>query len=254
MPRPGSWLRRRTASKTDIAEAARLPQRPIGRYVLALVLIGILAILSTIVTHRALSTKARDATVLEYGLRQGYLAERVAELSTLAVGGLSQPLSRELIESVAEISRVHDAFVVGNPELDLPAMSNADSEEFLVEAGASLGAFLSTADGVERAVEVGGMPPSAVAESVGQASVEYGLAMQRVVASYLRSSGDQIVSLEQAEYSLLVATLVLLVLEGLFLFRPAARSVKRSWNATSEAQIFIFQAAVIEAHLPMIAP
>lgn len=206
-----------------------------GRYVLALMLIGVLAAMSTLVTHRAFSAKAQDATVLEYGLRQGYLAARVAELSTLAVAGLSQPLGTELNESVEEISRVHDAFIVGNPELDLPAMSNVENEEFLIEASASLDAFLSTADRVERAVEVGGMPPSAAAESVGEAAVEYGLAMQRVVASYLRASGDQTVSLEQAEYALLLATLVLLVLEGLFLFRPAARSIKRSWKATSEA-------------------
>jgi diguanylate cyclase (GGDEF)-like protein len=58
--------------------------------------------------------------------------------------------------------------------------------------------------------------------------------MQRVVASYLRTSGEQVVDLEQTEYFLLIATLVLLVLEGLFLFRPAVRSLQRSWRESSE--------------------
>jgi diguanylate cyclase (GGDEF)-like protein len=234
MRRPGSWLRRRTASKTDIAETARLPQRPIGRYVLALVLIGMLAVLSTFVTHRALSTKARDATVLEYGLRQGYLAARVSELSYLAVDGLSQSLGREFVGSVEEISRVHSAFVDGDERLDLPAMSNTETEAFLVDAGSSLETFVGAADRIQYAFGVGGTPPSAAAEAVAGASVEYGLAMQRVVASYLRTSGEQVVALEQTEYFLLVATLALLVLEGLFLFRPAVRSLQRSWKESSE--------------------
>ncbi len=235
MPRPGSWLRGRAASNSDSDGPARLPERPIGRYVLALVLIGMLAVLSTFVTHRALSAKARDATVLEYGLRQGYLAARVAELSTLAVGGLPQALNTEFVETVEEISRVHDAFVGGDPELDVPAMTNTDTESFLIEARVALDAFLSTADRVKRAVDVGGIPASVEVEAVTDASAGYGLAMQRVVASYLRTSGEQVVALEQTEYFLLVATLALLVLEGLFLFRPAVRSLQRSWTESSEA-------------------
>ena len=232
---PGSWLRERTASKSDIAGTAHLPGRPIGRYVLALVLIGMLAMLSTFVTHRALSTKSRDATVLEYGLRQGYLAARVSELSDLAVGGLSEPLAGELVESVEEISRVHGAFVGGDTELDLPAMGNTDTGALLNDAGSSLEVLLGAADRIQYAVRVGGMPPQAAADAVADASAEYGLAMQRVVASYLRTSGEQVVALEQTEYFLLVATLALLVLEGLFLFRPAVRSLQRSWKESSEA-------------------
>ena len=235
MRRPGSWLRRRTAPKSDGAGTAPLPQRPIGRYILALVLIGMLATLSTFVTHRALSTKARDATVLEYGLRQGYLAARGSELSYLAVDGLSQPLGRELVESIDEISRVHGAFVSGDTELDLPAMSNTDTEAFLFGADSSLEDFSGAASRIQYAVGVGGRPLLAAADAVAEASVEYGLAMQRVVASYLRTSGEQVVALEQTEYFLLVATLALLVLEGLFLFRPAVRNLQRSWKESSEA-------------------
>ncbi len=215
--------------------STRLPGRPIGRYVLALVLIGLLAILSTFATHRALSAQARDATVLEYGLRQGYLAARVAELSDQAVGGLSQSLSTELDESIDEISRVHDAFGEGDPELDLPAMTNTDTGAFLVDAESPLDAFLGATNQIQYAVGVGGRPPQAVADAVADTSAEYGRAMQRVVASYLRTSGEQVVAVERTEYFLLIVTLVLLVLEGLFLFRPAVRSLRRSWSESSEA-------------------
>jgi len=42
----GSRFRKRGASQSSKGGSARLPQRPIGRYVIALVLIGVLAVLS----------------------------------------------------------------------------------------------------------------------------------------------------------------------------------------------------------------
>lgn len=210
-------------------------KRPMGRYVAALFLIGLLAVLSTLVARQAFSEKAQDATVLEYGLRQGFLAGRVTDLSYLSIDGLTQTQSVEFSESVEEVSRVHAAFIAGSSELDLPTMDGSDADVYLVEAGSSLDAMLAAADRIQYAVDVGGMPPKAAAESVEEAAVEYGVAMQRVVASYLRSSGEQNLSMEQVEYFLLMVTLGVLVFEGLFLFRPAARRVQRSWKAHSEA-------------------
>jgi diguanylate cyclase (GGDEF)-like protein len=114
-------------------------------------------------------------------------------------------------------------------------MSNTETEIFLVDAESSLEAFSGAASRIQYAIDVGGMPPPAAADAVTEASVEYGLAMQRVVASYLRTTGEQVVFLEQTEYFLLLATLALLVFEGLFLFRPAVRNLQRSWKESSDA-------------------
>lgn len=198
-------------------------------------LIGILAVLSMSVTHRALREKARDARVLEYGLTQGQLSTRVADLSDLAVTGLSAPLTEELTRSLDEISLVHVALIEGDQQLGLPDMTNTATASTLADAHVALRGLLVAAERVQSAVAVRGMPPPTAADAVADASVEYGLAMQRVVASYLGMSGKRAVTLEQVAYLLLVATLGLLVLEGLFLFRPAVRSLQRTWTESSEA-------------------
>ena len=118
----GFRARLRGGSDTNAADMARLPERPIGRYVLALVLIAVLAVLSTFTTYRALSAQEQDATVLEYGLRQGYLATRVADLSAQVVDGVSEPLHAELTASTGEIVQIHESFLNGDPELGIPAI------------------------------------------------------------------------------------------------------------------------------------
>ena len=121
----GIRARVRGESESNDRPNARLPERPIGRYVLALVLIALLAVLSTFTTYQALSSQEKDATVLEYGLRQGYLASRVADLSGQVVDGVSEPIREEMTAALDEIVRVHESFVNGDPDLDFPPMEEA---------------------------------------------------------------------------------------------------------------------------------
>ena len=234
----GFRARLRGGSETNAAEVARLPERPIGRYVLALVLIAVLAVLSTFTTYRALSAQEQDATVLEYGLRQGYLATRVADLSAQVVDGVSEPLHDELTASTEEIVRIHGSFLNGDPDLGIPALAGTVVGSLVDEAGVALDEFLAATDRAVAGIDLQGRAPTVVVESLNEAAAEYALAMQRVVSSYLRVSGEQVVALEQTEYFLLAATLVLLVLEGLFLFRPAVRNLKQSWTENTEAHRF----------------
>ena len=231
----GFRARLRGGSESNAGEPARLPERPIGRYVLALVLIAVLAVLSTFTTYRALSAQEKDATVLEYGLRQGYLATRVAELSAQIVDGGSGPLYDELVASTGEIVRIHESFLDGDPALGIPALRGTAAGSLLEDAGVELEGFLTATDQAVAALERQGRAPVIFVENLGEAAALYGLTMQRVVTSYQRVSGEQVVDLEQTEYFLLAATLVLLVLEGLFLFRPAVRNLKQSWTENTEA-------------------
>ena len=234
----GFRARVRGESNSNAGPTTRLPQRPIGRYVLALVLIALLAVLSTFTTYQALSAQEKDATVLEYGLRQGYLASRVADLSGQVVDGVSEPTVAEMTAALVEIERVHESFVTGDSDLDLPPMENAAIVALLDEAAETLDTLTAATNQALEAVEDRGRAPASDVEAAQEAATAYGLAMQRVVSGYLRASGDEVLALEQTEYFLLAATLVLLVLEGLFLFRPAVRNLRQSWTENTEAHEF----------------
>ncbi|MGB9358353.1 MAG: EAL domain-containing protein [Acidimicrobiia bacterium] len=234
----GLRARMRGRSKSTAEEPSRLPERPIGRYVLALVLIAVLAVLSTFTTSRALRAQEQDATVLEYGLRQGYLATRVADLSGQVADGVSEPLRTEMTAAQNELVQIHEAFLNGNEVLGIPAMKGTAVAGLLDEAAVELEGLMVSTERAQAAMDSRGSVPRVMVESIQESAEAYGLVMQRVVSSYLRISGEQVIALEQTEYFLLAATLVLLVLEGLFLFRPAVRNLKQSWTENTEAHRF----------------
>ena len=238
MRRLGSRPDGREPRKQDADDSTRLPERPTGRYVIALALIGVLAVLSTVVTYRALSSQEKDGTVLEYGLRQGYLAARVSELAHQATTGLSGSLQEEMAATTAEMVRVHDAFVNGDAGTGLPALGATAIRPALDAARGSLDELLTEVGRVQEAIDAGRDVSPFTADALAASAGEYGLAMQSVVSAYLRSSGEQVVALEQTEYFLLIATLLLLLLEGLFLFRPAVRKLRKTWSESSEAHRF----------------
>jgi len=176
--------------------------------------------------------------VLEYGLRQGYLAARVSELAHQATTGLSGSLQEEMAATTAEIVRVHDAFVNGDDGIGLPALAGTAIGPTLDAARGPLDALLTKVGRVQQAIDAGRDVSPSTADAVAISAGEYGLAMQSVVSAYLRTSGEQVVALEQTEYFLLIATLLLLLLEGLFLFRPAVRKLRKTWSESSEAHRF----------------
>ena len=56
-----------------------VPRRPLGRYVLALGAIGLLAIASTFITSTALSRQEKDAGVISTAANQVLLSQQITE-------------------------------------------------------------------------------------------------------------------------------------------------------------------------------
>jgi diguanylate cyclase (GGDEF)-like protein len=128
--------------------------------------------------------------------------------------------------------------VNGDAGTGLPALGATAIRPALDAARGSLDELLTEVARVQEAIEAGRDVSPFTADAVAASAGEYGLAMQSVVSAYLRSSGEQVVALEQTEYFLLIATLLLLLLEGLFLFRPAVRKLRKTWSESSEAHRF----------------
>ena len=126
----------------------------------------------------------------------------------------------------------------GDAGTGLPALGATAIRPALDAARGSLDELLTEVARVQEAIEAGRDVSPFTADAVAASAGEYGLAMQSVVSAYLRSSGEQVVALEQTEYFLLIATLLLLLLEGLFLFRPAVRKLRKTWSESSEAHRF----------------
>ena len=75
------------AARREPTTPSDMPDRPAGRYVLALVLIAVFAVLSTLITSGALGRQQEGAAVLEEGFSQGNRSDRVVRLTSSAAAG-----------------------------------------------------------------------------------------------------------------------------------------------------------------------
>ena len=211
-----------------------IPDRPAGRYVLALVLIAVFAVLSTLITAGALGRQQEGANVLEYGLGQSTLSTNLARLTENATAGGADDATA-IQERLDRIVLVHTAFVDGDETLGLPAMTELPELEVATTA---LGILTEATNDVITTIEAGDIPSESEVGAVNDAASRYAGAMEALVTQHSRAAERRVAALQNTEYFLLAATVILLILEALFLFRPAAQNIRDSWEESSEAHAF----------------
>ena len=230
------------AARREPTTPSDIPDRPAGRYVLALVLIAVFAVLSTLITSGALGRQKEGAAVLEQGFSQGNRSAQVARLTASAAAGTGG--SAAITVAMNEIVAVHVAFQDGEPvtvagrQIELPALSETEVQPALTIASRELGSLVEAIEAAVFTIDAGGVPSAEQVLAVATAADGYSQAMTGVVEAHGKASAERVRALQQTEYFLLAATIILLALEALFLFRPAAKSVRASWEESSEAHAF----------------
>lgn len=212
------------------------PIRPVGRYILGLALLAAFAIISTFVTYSALSRQETDTTVLEVTARQSRLAREIADQAkVIREGRASLDTAVAIEQRVGELVVQQRGLEFGSPKLGLPANTSEAVDRLLVKASGPFGLLVSAAGDVAATIEAGGTPNTATLDSLSAAASSYDSHMGTILFQFQVEAEGRVIALKQLQYLLLSATLVLLVLEGFFLFRPAANRLRARWRERDAA-------------------
>jgi diguanylate cyclase (GGDEF)-like protein len=216
-----------------------VPKRPVGRYIIGLLLIAALAVASTAFTYSSLSRQETDATIVQVASSQGPLSRQLATLAEESLATVSPAsLAAEMRSVRDQLEVAYRGLQTGDAGLGLPG-DNPDAVDqlFLAVAGAAESLFAS-ADTVISALENGTTPSRAAVETLTSSAALFDAAMGSVVFQYQVDAEQHVVDLKKTQYVLLSATLVLLLVEGLFIFRPAVRELKQRWGERSAEREF----------------
>lgn len=217
------------------------------RYLIALLLVALLATLAWISLHLVISEQTSTAVIVNISGRQRMLSQRTALFSTLLVQA-GTPWERaavrsKLNEAVDLMQRSHLGLIRGDVSLGLP-----DHHSEAVEA-----LYFSGTDAVDRQVrDYLSSLRQWLALPEDQLRAEHPLlrrivetstssllpALDRMVTQYQREGETSIRRLTTAETAVWVATLGLLLLEAIFIFRPfvlRTRGVLGRLQQTSDA-------------------
>ena len=205
------------------------PDRLVGRYVIGLAAIAALAITSSLAVGQALSRQESDARVVNAAAGQVTLS---FELEQAGVGlALSESIGDRQVwvaalDSVQDrMVRTHLGLSIGSETLGLPGENSVRVTGMLESVESHLYSMLGTAQAIAEAPE-----PFEQSAALNTWADLFRSEMGTLVFEYEREAEDRVRNLEKVEIVLLEAMLVLLLIEGVFLFRPAAKQIRTGWR------------------------
>lgn len=226
---------RRTARESTATDWARgVPRRPFGRYVIALGLIAVTVIASTVLTSLSLQRQELDAGVIRTASHQIVLSQRISETAA-SISGVTNPAmvqtGADLVGQFAsELQANHNGLMSGDSSRGLPGdNSRAVVNAFAVVQAHYEGMLIAAAD-LRAGVANEGVAPAGSFTRLVSAAELFETGMGGVVSAYESEAEDRVANLQITQYVLLSLTLLLLLAEGLLLFRPAAKHVKQAWR------------------------
>ncbi len=208
-----------------------MPKRPVWPYIVGLLVIAGFVIASTFVTYSALSRQEADAAFLEVSAAQSRAARGLADAASLVEDERAGPdTAVQMRDAVESLETRQLALQFGNDALGLPAPTSDALGRLLVEASTSFSHLVQAGNEVANALQAGIMPSPGALDRVQSASSVFDSRMGSIVFQSQVEAEERVDALKQTQYLLLSATLVLLLLEALFLFRPAVKRIRDRWR------------------------
>ena len=194
------------------------------RYVLSLGAVAVLAVAGRVVVQHSLNQQDSDARVINLAGRQRMLCQRLAKAALWP----SSPEQRaSLAGSLKALTRVHNGLQKGDPQLGLPPLSSPAVIAYFTELSPY---FDGLSEGVRRLLE-----PSLDAEALSLARAQVHLhekrfleTMDEIVFRFDAEAGRRVEQLKQIETALLLLTLMVLLFEAMFVFRPSVTTLEGS--------------------------
>ena len=224
------------------------------RYVAALVTVALLAVVGQGLIQVTLVAQAEDGRVINLAGRQRMLSQRAAK-EALAAAAADDPALRaahadELRRAVGTLVRTQHGLRWGDAGLGLPGRNSAAVDGQL-DALAPHAVRLADAAGRVLAAlgAPGGAVPAAALADLLAAERDYLPRMDAVVFQYDAEAAAAILRLRAIEGALLVLTLVVLLAEGLWVFRPVVARVREALVrlGTTNAELSRTNAALVAA-------
>jgi nitrate/nitrite-specific signal transduction histidine kinase len=199
-------------------------------YVTAFSSIAAMAVVGQILIQSMLAQQKHDAYVVNIAGRQRMLSQKLSK-SALALSSPSDPLSRdarrrELTEVVKLWERSHLGLQLGDDQLQLPGENSAEVRHGFArieqphrEMLAAAKALLVTTDAAEAARQL---------RVILENESKFLPGMDQIVFQYSSESSERVHGVARLEALLLAVTLLILALEGIFIFRPAVMRLRRT--------------------------
>ncbi|MCU0415845.1 MAG: PAS domain-containing protein [Cytophagaceae bacterium] len=218
-------------------------QRLTRLYIIALSMVAILTIAGQFIIQKSIKDQLSDSRVVNFSGRQRYQSQEITKLCLLVRDTLPistyKDIRKSILQLTAEWELRHLALQYGNDSLKIPKNSSlpiadlfteADPYFYIVYNNARTIALLDSKDSlyVKRL--------NVAIENVLSNEKLFLDIMNKIVFRFDFEAREKVAWLEKIEYILFILTLVVLLFEGFFIFRPASKTIEQNIEELIDAE------------------
>lgn len=209
------------------------------RYILALSLIAGLTIWGQILVHRQLDKQEHDSWLINEAGRQRFRSQTIVNEALLllnAPAADAQAIRTRLSQTLAQWTAYHDQLRSGNlTDRHTQRQNSPTIEARFATLEPHFRAIQQQAQRLSQPTRSSADARDALAILL-QHDAAYSGQLDAIAAQYAAEASQKIASLRQTEWLLLAITLLVLILEAIFIFRPAVRTLGQTIDQLTAAQ------------------
>ncbi|MEM6700529.1 MAG: type IV pili methyl-accepting chemotaxis transducer N-terminal domain-containing protein, partial [Bacteroidota bacterium] len=197
-------------------------------YVIALSTIALSIVISQLLVQRHLSNQLDDSRVVNVAGRQRMLSQKITKEILLLQDGQREQL-KELRATLKLWKNSHVALQEGNKELGLPRNESRIIKQMFAELKPSYEAIAENAQSIIQKLESSDtLSAQREVAQILRNEPAFLKQMDKIVFQFDREAREKVNKLRRTELLLLFAALLIVLLELLFIFRPAAFQVRQT--------------------------
>lgn len=209
-------------------------------YITALTAVALLSILGQLLIQKSINNQLSDSHVINLAGRQRYKSQQLAKLALLIHSNLDHKHYKDKIGELENVLKVwkkgHNGLQFGDPKMRLPGKNSLKIKRMFSSIGPYYNKIYDSAKEIIL-LQNNGINSNEEKEKFNKAIKEilgneklFLVGMDRIVHQYDIEAKEKVVFLRKAETLLLLFTLLILFIEGLFIFRPVVLTIRNTIN------------------------
>jgi PAS domain S-box-containing protein len=219
-----------TETKRSNEKAARKLTR---LYITALTAVALLCIVGQVLIQNSINKLLSDSRVINLAGRQRFKSQEIVKLCLIISQDLEHPdykdKPKELKKLLDYWEKAQPGLRHGDQELNLPGGNSQEVERMFDQIDPYFQNILNGASGIYSLADSGVNNPELMQAALKSILANERLflnGMDQIVQQYDLESKEKVLFLKNTENILLLITLLILTLEGFFIFRPAVAKIR----------------------------
>lgn len=217
-------------------------------YISALSVIALLAVSGQILIQTSLQRQSEDANVINIAGRQRLLSQKLSKASlALFIAQTEAERGKRIAELVSATKlwqSSQQGLQQGDAQMSLPGNNSAEVALLFVNIQPNFDAMINASEGLQGVAQQNLAQPNTAfqaktapfIETILQNEAPFLVGMNKIVSQYQLEAEGRVAQLKQIELTLLGVTLLVLLFEGFFIFRPAITRLTRTVTELVQAE------------------